>query len=190
LPAFGSATVAGEYVFFGIGNGDLLTSAETPSGALLCLANRTGRKVWRYDVPDAVHTKPLVAGDAVYFTSRDHCCYCLDRGSGQLRWRQDLGSPVVTAPVLAEDRRTGEKTSLYVAASDGLVWCLDLHTGLSRWVFDVAEHAQAQPLLLSSPAVVREPPEQGEYRRIHFGAGFRYFRNTATLYCLVEDLSD
>ncbi len=190
LPAFGSPTVSGEYVLFGLGNGNFLNSAETPSGALLCLETRTGKTVWRYSVADAVHTKPLVAGEDVYFTSRDCCCYCLDRTYGQLRWRQNLRSPIVTTPVLADDPHTGEKSSLYVVASDGLVCCLDPRTGLPRWAFDVAEHAQAQHLLLSSPATVIDQSQQREQRRLYFGAGLRYFVSTPRLYSLVEDFSD
>src|SRR5205823_4049234 len=130
-----------------------------------------------------------VAGENVYFASRDCCCYGLDRISGQLRWKQNLGSPVVTMPVLTDDPQTGEKSSLYVVASGGLVWCLNRHTGQPRWVFDVGEHAQAQPLLLSSPAIT-DQSEQGECRQLYFGAGLLSFVSTPTLYCLVEDLSD
>jgi outer membrane protein assembly factor BamB len=188
LPAFGSPTVAGEYVFFGLGTGDLLTSAGTPSGALLCLEARSGERVWRYAVPDAVHTRPVVQGGAVYFTCRDHHCYCLDRSTGRLRWRQDLGSPVVTAPVLAGESHDGTKARLYVVASAGSVWCLDPGTGLPHWSFDVTGGAWAQPPIVSSPAVVIDPSVQGRRCRLYFGATRSQFVSTPALYCLEEAL--
>ena len=189
LPVFGSAVVAGDQVFFGIGNGDLITKADRPAGAVLCLEGRTGKQVWRCDVPDAVHVKPIVDGDWVYFGSRDQHCYCLDRKEGRLRWKQAVDDWVVESPTLAGGR-------LYVVASSeptcaNRVYCLSADTGEKQWTFDVAQHAgvrRVEPL--SPPTVIVTRDASGEHRRIYFGAGL----NTLTsklpvLYCLDEHLA-
>lgn len=188
LPVFGSPTVAGEQVFFGIGNGDLLVRADKPAGAVLCLEARTGSKVWRYDVPDAVHVRPVVDGDWVYFGSRDQSCYCLGRQEGRLRWKQPVGDWVVESPALAGSR-------LYVVASSkpayaNRLYCLAADSGQVQWTFDVAHHANVPRVEPLSPVtVIVGRDATGEYRRIYFGAGL----NTLTglqpaLYCLDEHL--
>jgi outer membrane protein assembly factor BamB len=180
LPVWGSPTVAGEQVFLGIGNGDLLRSDEKPRGALLCVEARTGRLVWRYKVADSVLVKPVVDQEHVYFGSRDKHCYCLERKDGRQRWKQDLGSPIVASPV-----RVGQR--LYVAASEGRVSCLNTDDGKVAWSFDVVKHSRKKPQLLSTPAVLTGRGKDGERRRIYFGAGLdNLISSAAVLYCLEE----
>src|SRR5262249_54009841 len=85
LPAGGPPAGAGGRVLVGLGNGRLVRSAappEKPAGALLCLDAATGKPCWRHDAGDAVHARPAVAEDRVYFTSRDGACYAVGRGDG------------------------------------------------------------------------------------------------------------
>jgi outer membrane protein assembly factor BamB len=183
--AFASPVVDGERVFFGIGNGNLVaSSAESPAGALLCVDAGFGRELWRYAVPDAVHAQALVSGSDVYFTSRDHYCYCLDAENGHLRWKRDLGSPIVTAPVLATGGRDGLKSRLYVAAAGGAVWSLDPNTGLQLGVHDLSTEANGQAQILSTPAVVINQGELGPRWRLYVGCGLGAFSMTPVLYCL------
>jgi outer membrane protein assembly factor BamB len=186
LPSFGSPTVNGERVFFGIGNGNLLQSSAIPAGALLCVNTENGKELWRYQVPDGVHARPVVRGRDLYFTSRDYNCYCLDEEDGVLRWKQNLGSSIVTAPILAPGLHDGEKDSLYVAASDGMVWCLDAEAGFMKWSFDVSGHAQGDVLLVSAPAVVSDQVNQNRCRQLYFGAKITLFGATPALFCLEE----
>jgi outer membrane protein assembly factor BamB len=179
LPVWGSPTVAGSFVYFPLGNGNFVQSAEKkPAGALLCVRAQDGQRWWRYDVPDGVLVQPAVDDEAVYFVSRDRHCYCVDRQEGKFRWKHDLGSPVVAAPALAG-------SSLYVVASEGRVACLNATTGEPRWTFDVAAHSRAKPQLLSSPTVAADPGPGGR-RRLYFGAGLDDIGMTPTLYCLEE----
>jgi outer membrane protein assembly factor BamB len=180
LPVWGSPVVGSDEVFFGLGNGRLLTAAvppEKPAGALVCLTT-DGQPRWRYDVSDAVFARAVLGPRHVFFGSRDGHCYCLDRRTGRLCWKHDLASPVMTSPALLGDR-------LYVVASGGQIYCLDPDSGRSKWSFDVARHSGATPLLFSSPAVVADRGEEGPTRRIYFGAEVRTEgSNAAVLYCL------
>jgi outer membrane protein assembly factor BamB len=190
LPVWGSPTVADGHVFFGLGNGDFVHSADQPAGALLCLTAATGEEVWRYDVPDAVLMRPAVDGQRVYFCSRDHHCYSIDRGKGRLLWKQDLGSPVVAAPALVAgsgDPRQAQvdpRQALYVTASGGRVCCLEAESGRVYWAFDVGEYSETRPQMFSSPAVTTE---DGGPRRLYVGAGLdNLVTSAAVLYCLEE----
>lgn len=184
LSAFGSATVAGNQVYFGIGNGDLVSSAARPSGALLCLDARTGEVIWRYDVADAVHAKPFVKGSDIFFTSRDHHCYCLDRASGRLRWKRDLGSPVVAAPCSWAGSLGGAGAGLYVLGSNGSLWCLDPGSGLPYWTYAVSESALAERPFISSPAAVVEQPGEAGPVRLYLGGSVGSLFRRPALFCL------
>jgi outer membrane protein assembly factor BamB len=194
LPAWGSPEVSGGQVFFGLGNGNFYESDKKPAGALLCVEAATGKRTWRYDVPDGVLDRPAVDRESVYFGSRDGHCYCVDRHEGRFRWKQDVGSPVVTAPALARSLegvavgRDGSSycptTAVYAAGAAGVVCCLDPHSGAPQWTLDVAKHSKTQPELFSSPAVtvVRDP--KGERRLLYFGTGLNNGQSkAAALYC-------
>src|SRR5207247_1219559 len=118
--------VSGEQVFFGIGNGDFLKSADQPRGGVLCVRAADGQRLWRYDVADGVHSKPALDVEHVYFGCRDRHVYCVERTEGRLCWKQDLGSPVLASPALSAGK-------LIAAASGGRVACLAADSGQMVW---------------------------------------------------------
>jgi outer membrane protein assembly factor BamB len=181
LPVWGRPAVEGGFVYAGIGNGNFLESAERPAGAVLCLEAATGKRVWRYDVADAVLTHVAADAERVYFGSRDGNCYALERKEGKLVWKVGLGSPVVASPALV----AGEGgAALYALGSAGRVCRLEAATGQVEWRFDVAKDAKQDAdavQLFSSPCVVTE----GEGRRVYFGSGLDNCAR-GILYC-IED---
>jgi len=181
LPVWGMPAVAGGFVYAGIGNGNFLESTEKPAGAVLCLEAATGKRVWRYDVADAVLTHAAADAERVYFGSRDGSCYALERKEGKLVWKVGLGSPVVASPALVP----GEGgASLYALGSAGRAVRLDAATGQVEWRFDVAKDAKQDAdavQLFSSPCVVAV----GEGRRVYFGSGLDNFAR-GILYCIEE----
>jgi outer membrane protein assembly factor BamB len=189
LPVWGMVAVEGEYLYAGIGNGNFLMSAagwgnaEKPAGAMLCLERATGKRVWRYDVPDGVLGGVCVDEQYVWFAARDGFCYCLDRHKGVLIWKTDLGSAVVASPALVDQ---GRSKGLYVASSGGLVSRLDARTGKIDWTFDVAQDAGQPAAIFSSPLVQRREDRPGESRFIWFGCGLGEFTH-GFLYCLEEN---
>jgi outer membrane protein assembly factor BamB len=196
LPSFGSPVVDGGQVFFGLGNGDFISSADVPAGALLCLKAHNGEQLWRFDntadaehgVGDAVHGKPAVDERHVYFGSRDHYFYCIDRQDGRFRWRQSLGSAVVASPALVTCPRCGAGT-LYAVASGGLVCSLDAESGHVHWTYDIAAQSGLKPQMLSSPRPVPEREDGSGRRRLYFGSGLEKPGVwTPALYCLEEIL--
>jgi outer membrane protein assembly factor BamB len=173
LPVRGSPTVAGESVFFGLGNGTLFHSTDRPAGALFCIDAETGECCWRHDIADAVLTKPTVDQDVVYFGSRDGNCYCVDRRDGKRRWKRPLGCPIKAAPTVSGP-------DLYVAAGGGFVFCLQAGTGEVWRKFDVGRHSQTKPRLLSGAVVAGG--------HLYFGAGLDDVITglAPTLYCLKD----
>ncbi len=190
LPCFASPTATGSnQVFFGLGNGDFITSDPQPAGKILCVDSRSGETIWPHDVPDAVHGKPAVDSRRVYFGSRDGFCYCLARKDGAEIWKQELGSAVVASVVLGRCESCGACPGLYVAASGGKVFCLGPNTGQVNWMFPVGKSSQAEAQLLSTPALVLGHSEIAETNRIYFGSGIKYpISSAAVLYCLEDEL--
>jgi outer membrane protein assembly factor BamB len=169
LPVWGSPCTFGDQVFYGLGNGDALSSAPNPAGALLCVAATDGRQLWRCDVPDGVLERPAVDRGRVYFGSRDGHCYCVGRNDGQIRWKSALGSSVVAAPALARDPDTGMTLSVYAVGCQGKVVCLDPRTGTNLWSDDLAGQT---PFLIATPVVVTDGPPEDHRRIIYVGAGW------------------
>jgi outer membrane protein assembly factor BamB len=180
-PVWGMPAVDGGFVYAGIGNGNFMESAEKPAGAVLCLEAATGKRVWRYDVADAVLTRVAADSERVYFGSRDGSCYALERKEGRLAWKVGLGSPVVASPALVP----GEGgAALYALGSAGRVCRLEAATGQVDWRFDVAKDQKQDAdavQLFSSPCVVTE----ADRRRVYFGSGLDNFAR-GILYCIEE----
>src|SRR5262245_5846366 len=184
LPVWGSPTVAGQHVCFGLGNGDFTRSADKPAGAVMCLEAATGKRIWRVDVPDGVLDRPAIDRHRVYFGSRDGCLYCVSRKDGTSLWKKDLGSPVVASVALARQPGTGA-ASVYALGSGGKLYCFDPETGREDYTFDVLKDTQGKPPeLYSSMVVVMSADGQGTRRQILFGAGVNNFvTKAAVVYC-------
>jgi outer membrane protein assembly factor BamB len=190
LPVWGSPVADGDFVYFGIGNGNFIEDADKPAGALWCVKAADGQRVWQYPVPNGVLARPALDQQTVYFTCRDGNCYAVDRAEGKLRWKRPLGSPVVAAPALAGGcPHCGQGQSIYAIATKGQVYCLDSQTGAIAWTFDVAADSKKKPQLFSSPRVVVTQDSKGERRRIYFGTGLDSLAEWhASLYCLEDRL--
>jgi outer membrane protein assembly factor BamB len=192
LPAWGSPAVDGNQVFFGLGNGNFVESADKPAGSLWCLDAGKGRRLWTDEVPDGVLVKPAVDHKRVYFGSRDGHCYAVERKSGRPVWKEDLGSPVVSSPALVGCSCCGAGASLYVVGSDGRVCCLDPESGQVYWTFEVTKDAQRKAQVFASPAVVTSRIAGGQRREIYVGTGLisATSSNAAVLYCLADQIEE
>lgn len=172
VSVFGSPTVADNQVFFGVGNGKLTRSVPNPAGRLACLDATTGAELWRFEVPDAVLAAPALAGDLVYFGSRDGYCYCLTRRDGREQWKKDFGSPVVAAPLISDNH-------LFAVVFGGTLHCLDARSGAALWHFDVGKHSRTTPQLVSSPALAHSADDTGP--QLYLGTGLYYSINIAAV---------
>jgi outer membrane protein assembly factor BamB len=185
LPAWGAPAVAGDRVYFGLGNGDVFTEAKRPAGALLCLDARNGKKVWEVKMAGGVLGRPVLDLENVYFGARDHHCYCLDRATGKQRWKKDLGSPVIASPALVFDPEDGHTAGVFAVATAGRVCCLDPATGKAHWTYKNLENT-GNAHLSSAPRVVVRRAEDGDHRWIYFGAALNGL-STPVLY-RIEDV--
>jgi outer membrane protein assembly factor BamB len=171
LPVFGSPTVLGDQVFFGIGNGNFLESDSSPAGAVVSLHTDTGKVRWSFKTPDGVHGRPAADRRHVYFGCRDHNLYAVGRHDGHLRWQRDLGSPIVASPALLTCADCGDSTGLYAVASGGLVACLDPADGKTFWDLSIAGETLMKTQLLSSPRLAIHCEGNKEFHSIYFGSG-------------------
>lgn len=146
LPVWGPPAVVGSRVFFGLGNGDFVQSAPTPKGAVWCVDARTGRTVWRRNLPDAVLAAIAVQGGRAYAGCRDGNVYALDAATGKIVWSAPCGGPVVASPAL-------DGRHLYVAGGKGRLHCLALADGKLVWTLDLTPQTAPDVNLWSSPAL-------------------------------------
>jgi outer membrane protein assembly factor BamB len=175
LPAWGSLRAAGGRVFVGLGNGRLTEGAkppEKPAGAVLCLDEKTGDVVWRFDAQDAVFQQPTVDGDRVHFGSRDGNLYAVRADTGELVYRVPMGGPVIAPPAVADGK-------VYAVTVGGRLRCLDAADGRELWAWDLKERTGREPVVLA--AVRAAGGRVLVAAEVQTGAG-----GTASLYCLQE----
>jgi outer membrane protein assembly factor BamB len=185
LPVWASPQPIEDGVLFALGNGNFLSDADKPAGALLCVSPVDGTVLWRKEVPNAVLMQPCVAGSRIYYGSRDLHIYAFDTGSRAIVWQHDCGSPVV-GNLTSKTWRGVE--NLYVNSTDGRVQCLDATNGRATWTFNIAAHAGKAVRLLSSPEVDSETPTR---RQIYVAAGLKGVTHwSATLYCLEDQAAE
>lgn len=145
--ASGACAVAGGKAYFGLGNGNFVKSHALPVGALMCVDAKTGQRLWRCDMPDAVLTRSVVGDRLVYFGCRDGHIYAADTNEGHVVWNANLGGPVVASPRLVGGR-------LYAAGAGGRFARLDALNGRELWAFDTLRAADTSSVeLWATPAV-------------------------------------
>jgi len=164
-----AATVAGDAVFVGSGDGQL-HALDAASGAVR----------WSFRAEDTIASTPAVAAGRVFVGSFDGKVRALDAASGDLVWEYDTGAAVPSSPTVAEglvligsrsydlwaldaadgspvwkyyfwfswidsDARVVDGTA-YIGSFDALsVFALDAATGRLRWSTDVGGWAWAGP---------------------------------------------
>ena len=144
-PVWGSPSVDGDTVFFGLGNGNFIESAEVPQGRVSAHNAETGEQMWEYEAEDSVLTAVAYRNGFVYFGSRDGGVYALNATDGALGWKADIGHPVVSSPAITED-------SVYIGADNGVIYKIDSGSGQIVWQFDTEKITGGAPIY-SSPAI-------------------------------------
>lgn len=169
-PVFGPPAIADGKLYLGMGNGDFVKTAEEvladqlkamrekgrsdaeiaaaraglgPAGEVWCIDLATLKVDWKFKVGRTVLGAVAVAGEQLYFGSRDGNLYCLGRG-GQLLGRWNAHAPIVTSPAVT-DRH------VYFITNTGTIHGLDRHTMEPVWQLAVS----TRPLCISSPAIAR-----------------------------------
>ena len=144
-PAWGSPSADGDTVFFGLGNGNFIESAEVPQGRVTARNAETGEQIWEYEAEDSVLTAVAYRNGSAYFGSRDGHVYALNAANGTLRWKARIGSPVVSSPAVTD-------RSVYAGADNGIIYKIDSGSGHVAWEFDTSRIAGGGPIY-SSPAI-------------------------------------
>jgi len=101
-----------------------------------------GRLKWSFRTGGAIHSSPAVAGETVFFGSRDGRLYALDTRSGEKRWEFRTGSWVESSPAVVGGM-------VYFGSNDGTLYALDVRTGRQMWGF------KTRYPIMSSPAVAQ-----------------------------------
>lgn len=147
LPVFSPPAIAGGKLYVGMGNGDLVHRAEEiglpPAGEVWCIDLETLGVDWKYPVGRTVLGAVAVAGERVYFGSRDGWLYCLST-DGKLLGKFNAHAPLIAAPAVTEH-------FVYVVAESGILYALDRQSLEPAWEFKLGD----KPLFVSSPAVAR-----------------------------------
>jgi len=169
-PVFGSPSIAGGKLFVGMGNGNLIETAEQvrektltrmlaegaseaeiaaagerlgPVGRIWALDVATGRKLWEFALDRTVLGTIAAADGRLYFGSRDGRLYCLTQ-DGEFVCKWDAHEPILASPAVGTDH-------VYFVTENGRLYALERH-GLHR-VWEAVAGTGGR--FLSSPAVAR-----------------------------------
>ncbi len=162
-PVWGSPSIHEDTVFFGLGNGNFIESADEPKGRVIAVNVKTGEPIWRYESEDAVLTAVAYRDGLVYFGSRDGNVYVLKADTGELHWKASIGHPVVSSPAITEKM-------VYFGANNGIIYGVDLSSGETQWSFDTDEITGGLQIY-SSPAIANEKLYVGSTDRYIFCLG-------------------
>ena len=144
-PAWGSPSADGNTVFFGLGNGNFIESAEVPKGRVTARNAETGEQIWGYEAEDSVLTAVGYRNGLVHFGSRDGGVYALNATDGAISWKVDIGHAVVSSPAVTAE-------AVYAAADNGIIYKIDIGSGRVVWQFNTDKINDGEPIY-SSPAI-------------------------------------
>ncbi|KPK80796.1 MAG: hypothetical protein AMJ81_11310, partial [Phycisphaerae bacterium SM23_33] len=168
-PVFSSPTLSRGKLFVGMGNGNLIETAEAvrekkikkmrqagleeaeidrraaklaPAGEVWCLNPNDGKVIWSYPLPRTVLGAIAAAEGRIYFGCRDGKFYCLTTEKEVVGRPFDAHDPIATSPAVGTDH-------VYFVTEKGRLYCLDRRTLQRVWDMPVGTAAP----FLSSPAV-------------------------------------
>ena len=152
-PVFSPPSISNGKLYVGMGNGDFANSAETlsqvPAGEVHCIDLATLQTDWTFKTADTVLGSVAIAGDQLYFGSRDGHLYALSR-DGKLAGKWNSRGGIVASVAV-----TGQH--VYVVNEKGMLFALDRQSLDPVWEFRLgaATSLLGTPLFISSPAVDR-----------------------------------
>ncbi|MCD6461262.1 MAG: PQQ-binding-like beta-propeller repeat protein [Thermoplasmata archaeon] len=115
-------------------------SYEPPYG-LLCVNESDGSLLWRFSTGGPVASSPAVAGNKVFFSSKDGRLYAISLEGAEM-WNRSIGASI-SSPAVADGR-------VYVGSggfdSEGRLWCFDLNGSL-LWNLTTTGGIQSSPLV-------------------------------------------
>jgi len=148
-PVTGAATLAGDLVVFGAGNGDAVHSAVNAQGLVIAVERTTGTLRWQQTVADSV-LGPIAYRDGMLICGvRTGEVVALSAADGKILWRRAISG---TRPVLAGCAVTGP--DIVAVSSDGHLAILRAEDGAVaeiRYLNDPSNPGSG--LGLSSPLV-------------------------------------
>lgn len=146
-PVFGPPAVANGRLYFGMGTGDYVFTAEErgqkPAGEIWCVDMTTHEVLWKHSLPRNVLGAVAVTDDAIYAGSRDGGLYVISHEGRRLGQRM-TSSPIIASPAVTDDL-------VYVLNVSGMLHAYDRITLEPRWEQAISTGA----MCISSPAVAR-----------------------------------
>jgi outer membrane protein assembly factor BamB len=151
-PVFAPPAIARGKLFVGMGNGNMIETAEAfrerelrrlrqqglteeeldearqrlaPAGEVWCLDLETGAVDWKFKLPRTVLGAIVAGEDRLFFASRDGRVYSLGY-DGRPIHQWNSGAPIVTSPALADGY-------LYVVSDSGRLYALESRTLQPVW---------------------------------------------------------
>lgn len=169
-PVFGPPSIHGDLIFFGMGNGDFVFSAEDrvdyvldilrsqgvgeeelaarratlgPGGSVWALNRHTMELVWDFAVDRSILSSVTVTPEGLYFASRTGGIYHLDFDGNRLAY-WNSGEPVLSSLSVTEEH-------VYVVTSGGMLYVLRSDDLSPVWDLRLGRGS----MFFSSPAVTR-----------------------------------
>lgn len=158
-------------LYFGMGVGDLVNSAEKvsdqeairltregatpseiadarkrlrPAGEVWCLKLSDGEKIWSARTERTVLGAVVIVGDRLYCGSRDGRLYCLAQDDGRIIRSFDAHAPIVSSPSCTEGL-------IAFMTEKGMLYVLNIETFDVLWSYRLG----TEGMFVSSPVVAR-----------------------------------
>jgi outer membrane protein assembly factor BamB len=150
VPIGGPITLHDNLVLAGGGNGDFIGSDAKPTGVVVALDAKTGRKRWETPFPDAVLTSIAAIDGKAVCGCRTGEVVTMNLSDGKVIWRRAISG---SAPVLASPAVT--KRHVYAVTNDGTLAVLNLSDGsiVERITINADGKPAGSNLCLSSPTI-------------------------------------
>jgi len=151
---WGAPAADGDFIYVGIGNGNVDISDENPYGEVQCVEAATGNIVWSFKPKDSVLGAVAVSDGKVFAGSRDGNLYALDAKTGAQVFAFATSSPddpkaIVSSPAVTDGQ-------VIFGCEDGKLRGIDAASGQLVWEFDAGSLDSLAPTdarILPSPAV-------------------------------------
>ncbi len=129
-----------------IDNGRVFIANLEP-GQVVALDAATGKRLWRFDLPDRSETSPVVEGDLVVVGCESGDLFALDASTGKVAWQRELGGAIKGGPAI-------HNGIVFAGDYGGELSAVRLTDGSIKWqTSDVGREFSRSGSFYSTPAV-------------------------------------
>lgn len=95
---------------------------------------------WYFPAVGIISSKPTIAGDLIYFGTRNGYLHAVDTNTGKEKWRFQTGGDIQSSPAI-------DKGIVYFGSEDNYLYALSVQTGKEVWKYGTKGAVESTPLV-------------------------------------------